>query len=134
MIERLMKKYALTEQGAKDFVKATISCTITNLILMIPVGLLYLLVSDLLNGIIPVSHYYIYGFGIIGILVLIYVSNYFQYNATFFSTYIESGKRRISLAERLRKLPLSFFGKRDLSDLTSVLLTDCERIEHIFLI
>ena len=78
MIERLMKKYALTEQGAKDFVKATISCTITNLILMIPVGLLYLLVSDLLNGIIPVSHYYIYGFGIIGILVLIYVSNYFQ--------------------------------------------------------
>ena len=71
MIERLMKKYALTEQGAKDFVKATISCTITNLILMIPVGLLYLLVSDLLNGIIPVSHYYIYGFGIIGILVLI---------------------------------------------------------------
>ena len=132
MIERLMKKYALTEQGAKDFVKATISCTITNLILMIPVGLLYLLVSDLLNGIIPVSHYYIYGFGIIGILVLIYVSNYFQYNATFFSTYIESGKRRISLAERLRKLPLSFFGKRDLSDLTSVLLTDCERIEHKF--
>ena len=72
------------------------------------------------------------GIGIVGILVLLYVSNYFQYNATFFSTYIESGKRRISLAERLRKLPLSFFGKRDLSDLTSVLLTDCERIEHNF--
>ena len=132
MIEKLMKKYALTEQGAKDFIKSTISCTITDLILMIPVGLLYLLVSDLLNGIIPVSHYYIYGIGIVGILVLLYVSNYFQYNATFFSTYIESGKRRISLAERLRKLPLSFFGKRDLSDLTSVLLTDCERIEHNF--
>ena len=132
MIEKLMKKYALTEQGAKDFIKSTISCTITDLILMIPVGLLYLLVSDLLNGIIPVSHYYIYGIGIVGILVLLYVSNYFQYNATFFSTYIESGKRRILLAERLRKLPLSFFGKRDLSDLTSVLLTDCERIEHNF--
>ena len=132
MIKKLMKKYALTEQGAKDFIKSTISCTITDLILMISVGLLYLLVSDLLNGIIPVSHYYIYGIGIVGILVLLYVSNYFQYNATFFSTYIESGKRRISLAERLRKLPLSFFGKRDLSDLTSVLLTDCERIEHNF--
>lgn len=132
MIEKLMKKYALSNQGAKDFIKAIISCSITDLILMLPVSILYFLVNDLLQGAIPTSHYLLYGLGILGIILLLYISNYFQYNATFFSTYIESGKRRISLAERLRKLPLSFFGKRDLSDLTSVLLTDAERIEHNF--
>ena len=132
MLEKLMKKYALSKQGAKDFIKSSISCTITDLVLMLPVGLLYLLVDDLLKGPIPSSHYYIYGFGIIGIIILLAISNYVQYNLTFFNTYKESGIRRISLAERLRKLPLSFFGKKDLTDLTSVILKDCEVLEHNF--
>lgn len=132
MLEKLMKKYALSKQGAKDFIKASLACTITDLCLMLPVGLLYFLVNDLLNGPIPNSHYYIYGLGIIGIIVLLSLSNYIQYNLTFFSTYKESGIRRISLAERLRKLPLSFFGKKDLTDLTSVILKDCEVLEHNF--
>lgn len=132
MINYLMKKYALSNQGAKDFIKATISCTITNLVLMLPVSLLYLLVDDLLKGVIPKSHYYIYGLGIIAILLLIFISNYFQYNATYFLTYKESGIRRISLAEKLRKLPLSFFGKKDLSELTNVILGDAKAIEQSF--
>ncbi len=132
MINYLMKKYALSNQGAKDFIKATISCTITNLVLMLPVSLLYLLVDDLLKGVIPQSHYYIYGLGIIVILLLIFISNYFQYNATYFLTYKESGVRRISLAEKLRKLPLSFFGKKDLSELTNVILGDAKAIEQSF--
>lgn len=57
------------------------------------------------------------------------VTTWFQYNNTYFTTYEESGKRRLSLAERLRKLPLSFFGKRDLADLTSTIMSDCEVIE-----
>lgn len=132
MLERLMKKYALSRQGAKDFIKASLACTITDLLLMLPVGLLYFLVNDLLKGPIPNSHYYILGFGIIAIIVLLVASNYIQYNLTFFSTYKESGVRRIALAERLRKLPLSFFGKKNLTDLTSVILKDCEVLEHNF--
>lgn len=57
---------------------------------------------------------------------LILLTTWFQYNGTFFTTYLESGKRRLTLAERLRKLPLSFFGKRDLADLTSTIMADCE--------
>lgn len=132
MLEKLMKKYALSKQGAKDFIKASLACTFTDLCLMLPVGLLYFLVNDLLKGPIPTSHYYIYGFGIVGIIALLTLSNYIQYNLTFFNTYKESGIRRISLAERLRKLPLSFFGKKNLTDLTNVILKDCEVLEHNF--
>ncbi|MBR1732108.1 MAG: ABC transporter ATP-binding protein, partial [Ruminococcus sp.] len=74
-------------------------------------------------------------FYIIGIalsLILVYITQFWQYNATFFSTYRESGVRRITLAETLRKLPLSFFGKKDLSDLTTTILNDCTVIEHTF--
>lgn len=132
MLNFLMNKYALSRQGAKDFIKSTLFCALSNLILMLPVSLLYLLTEDLLKGSIPVSHYWIYGAGCILVLVLIYVTNYFQYNATFFLTYKESGIRRIRLAERLRKLPLSFFGKKDLTDLTNVLLNDATALEHSF--
>ena len=132
MLKKLMKKYALSKQGAKDFIKASLSCTFTDLCLMLPVSLLYLLVDDLLKGSIPRTHYYIYGFGMLGIVILLALSNYIQYNLTFFTTYKESGIRRISLAERLRKLPLSFFEKKDLTDLTSVILKDCEVLEHNF--
>ena len=54
---------------------------------------------------------------------------YIQYNATFLSTYVESGVRRITLAEKLRKISLSFFGKKDLSDLTSTIMADCATLE-----
>ena len=60
--------------------------------------------------------------GCILCLVLIFITTWFQYNATYFATYVESGVRRISLAEKLRRLPLSFFGKKDLSDLTSTIM------------
>lgn len=127
-----MRKYALSKQGVKDFIKAIIACTSSDLMLMIPVSLLYLLVDDLLKGAIPASHYYVYGIGTIAILILLFIINYFKYNLTFFTTYKESGVRRISLAERLRKLPLSFFGKKDLSDLTTVILGDSTVLEHNF--
>lgn len=132
MLEKLMKKYALSKQGAKDFIKASLACTATDLCLMLPVGLLYFLVDDLIKGPIPTSHYYLYIFGIIGIIALLALSNYIQYNLTFFNTYKESGIRRISLAERLRQLPLSFFEKKNLTDLTNVILKDCEVLEHNF--
>ena len=132
MINRLMKKYALSRQGAKDLITATISCMLSNLVLMFPVSLLYLLVSDLLEGGVPHAHYWIYGFGTLAALVLIFLTAWWQYNATYFATYRESAVRRVTLAEKLRKLPLAFFGKKDLSDLTSTLMADCATLETAF--
>lgn len=129
MLEKLKHTFALSDQGAKDMVKAFFACILHNLSLMVPVVLLYNLISDLLDGGIPYgkSTFYIVGLAIA--LGLIMLTCYIQYNATFFATYVESGVRRLSLAEKLRKIPMSFFGKRDLSDLTTVLMADCASLE-----
>ena len=126
MVKTMMKKYALTEQGAKDLLKAIVSVTLFNIVLMMPVGVLYFMVADMLGGNIPEHHIPLFIGGIIGILILVVVTEFIQYNATFFATYKESGAKRIVLAEKLRKLPLSYFGKKDLTDLTSTLLSDTE--------
>lgn len=128
MKEKLMHKYALSSQGAKDMIKAFISVTISDLILMIPVSLLYFLVNDYMEGNLA-GRGGLYIAGVIITLALIAVSTYIQYNATFLSTYVESGVRRITLAEKLRKIPLSFFGRKDLSDLTSTIMADCAQME-----
>ncbi len=132
MIEKLRKRFALSEEGAKGLVKATIACAVGDLVLMLPVGLLYLLVSDFLNGAIPRSRYAVYGAGIAGALLLVLVSEFWKYNATYFSTYRESGACRIRLAEKLRRLPLSFFGQKDLADLTNTILGDVQTTEQMF--
>lgn len=126
--ERLQHKYALSEQGAGDMIKAIISVTVSNIVLMLPVGMLYSLVQDYMNGELSgKGTFYIAGCAVC--LLLIGVTTYFQYNATFLATYVESGVRRVSLAEQLRKIPLSFFGKKDLADLTSSIMADCATME-----
>ena len=127
--EKIQHKYALSEQGAGDMIKAILAVTVSNLVLMIPVGLLYLLASDILNGAVPSQKLPIYVAGIVVVLLLVIVTTYFQYNATFLSTYVESGVRRRTLAEKLRKIPLSFFGKKDLADLTNTIMGDCAWLE-----
>lgn len=128
MIEKLMHKYALSKQGASDMIKAIISVTISNIILMVPVALLYYLVRDYMAGNLG-DKVLFYVAGCLITFVLIGISTYIQYNATFLSTYVESGVRRVTLAEKLRKIPLSFFGKKDLSDLTSTIMNDCAQME-----
>lgn len=126
--ERLQHKYALSEQGAGDMIKAIISVTVSNIVLMLPVGMLYSLVQDYMNGELSgKGTFYIAGCAVC--LLLIGVTTYFQYNATFLATYVESGVRRVSLAEQLRKIPLSFFSKKDLADLTSSIMADCATME-----
>lgn len=132
MLKFIMKKYALSRQGAKDLVIATISCVVHNLTLMLPVSLLYLLVSDLYAGGVPQGHLWIYIVGMIAAVLLILFFYRWVYGATYYATYKESSVRRISLAEKLRKLPLSFFGKRDLSDLTTTIMADCTTLEQSF--
>lgn len=130
MLYRVQRKFALSRQGAKDLIKACISCVISNIALMMPVGLLYKFVGDLMedNNInIP-----LYVIGVVLYLALIFITYRFQYNSTFLATYIETGVRRVTLAERLRKIPLSFFGKKDLSDLTNTMMADCTTLETSF--
>ena len=129
MHEKLKHTFALSDKGAKDMVKAFFACILHNLSLMVPVVLLYNLISDLLDGGIPEGKSTFYIVGLVIALGFIMLTYYIQYNATFFATYVESGVRRLSLAEKLRKIPLSFFGKKDLSDLTTVLMTDCATLE-----
>ena len=127
-----MHKFALTEQGAKDFIKTMIMNVLSNIALMVPVWLLYILVDDLLGDGIPTSHYYLFAFGSLGIIVILGLIYYVQYHCSYFLTYKESGKRRIALAERLRKLPLSFFSHKDLTDMTHVIMNDATAIEQSF--
>lgn len=132
MIKKLQHKFALSEKGAKDLVKGVIACTFQNISFMVPVGLLYFFVSDLLNGGIKTEKVWFYIIGCIIALVLIFLVTFWQYNSTFLATYIETGTRRITLAEKLRKIPLSFFGKKDLADLTSTIMADCTYLETAF--
>ena len=129
MVEKLKHKYALSTQGAKDMIKACISVTITNIMLMMSAGVLYTLIKDLLSNNLTKNRLPFYIISSIVVLILIAVTNYIQYNMTFLTTYKESGVRRTSIAERLRKLPLSYFGKKNLADLTQNILGDCAQIE-----
>lgn len=126
--EKLQHKYALSEKGAKDMIKGFVSVTISDLVLMFPVWMLYFLVKDYLEGTMAGRGVF-YIVGCLLCLAAIAVTTFIQYNTTFLATYVESGVRRITLAEQLRRIPLSFFGKKDLSDLTSTIMADCATME-----
>ena len=125
---KLQHRYALSEKGAQDMMKAFVSVTISDLVLMFPVWMLYFLVRDYLQGTMAGRGVF-YLIGCLLCLALIAITTLIQYRATFLATYVESGVRRIALAEQLRKIPLSFFGKKDLSDLTSAIMSDCATME-----
>lgn len=128
MIEKIQHATASSPEGARGLVKGVLACAFQNMAFMLPTGLLYLLVKDLLAGSTSGrTAFYLLGCAVCFALILL--TTWFQYNGTYFTTYKESGTRRLTLAERLRKLPLSFFGKRDLADLTSTIMADCEVLE-----
>ena len=129
LVKTIQKKTASSKQGAKGIIKGIIACAFQNMAFMLPTTLLYFLISDMLGGGVQGGRITFYVVGCVICFALIFLTTWFQYNNTYFTTYEESGKRRLSLAERLRKLPLSFFGKRDLADLTSTIMSDCEVIE-----
>ena len=132
MIKKLQIRFALSEQGAKDLIKGCAACVAQDISFMLPVGLLYYFVIDIMNRNLTGNKAALYIIGSILCIAVIFVTTYFQYNCTYLATYIESGKRRISLAEHLRKIPLSFFGKKDLADLTNSIMGDCATLETAF--
>ena len=131
MIEKLMHKYALSRQGAKDLVKGVAACTLQDIAFMFPVMLLYLFVKDLLAGSLKGKAVF-YIIASIVCMLIVFGITLWQYNSTFLATYVETGTRRITLAEKLRKIPLSFFAKKDLADLTSTIMADCTYLETAF--
>lgn len=129
MIKWIQKNTASSKEGAAGLVKGVIACALQNMAFMLPAALLYFIVADLMSGGVTGGRVWFYIIGCIVCIGLILLSTRFQYNSTYFTTYEESGKRRLTLAEQLRKLPLSFFGKKDLADLTSTIMADCEVLE-----
>lgn len=129
MIRKLQRRFALSRKGAVDTIKGSLFCALQNIAFMFPVGLLYSLVNDLLNGGVGTNKILMYVIGCVVCAGVILVTTWFQYNGTYLATYLETGVRRINLAEQLRKIPLSFFGKKDLADLTSSIMNDCTVLE-----
>lgn len=136
MIKALKKKYALSDQGAKDLLKGIVYSVLANISLMFPVILLAIVLNQLLAPVLGASAPEISAavYTVIGIVILavVFIFHYCQYTATYLGTYDESARRRIGLAEKLRTLPLTFFHQRDLADLTSTIMGDCANFEHAF--
>ncbi len=136
MRKLFQKKYALSEQGAKDLCKGILYSILAYISLMLPVALLACVLQVFLAGVLgesgqPVSAALYTEIGIV-ILVIIFIMHYLQYTVTYMGTYEESERRRISLAEKLRTMPLRFFQEYDLSDLTATIMGDCAGFEHAF--
>ena len=133
--ETFQRKYALTDQGVKNTKQATLWTVIVNLVVMGGMGILYMMMTgymETLTGNSPLP-----GAGLFLILVLVFVvlsiiTHLQQYRATYGLVYGEVKNVRIALAERMRKLPLGYFGKRDLADLTETIMGDVNRLEHVW--
>lgn len=125
-LKYLQKRFALSKAGAKSFIIGVVACSLLNLCLMLPAIYIFLFLKD--------NNYSLVYYILIGLvfMVIMYFASVFQYRSVYTSVYHESAIRRIKLAETLRKLPLSFFGKKDLSDLTSTIMEDCTQLEHTF--
>jgi ATP-binding cassette subfamily B protein IrtB len=137
MLEVIKRRFALSTKGAKDFCIGIVASTFLNLALMFPAVLVFLFMEDYLRPVFDPSTSVWHGIGYYSLVGLAFMLVMFgiavwQYHSTYNSVYEESANRRISLAEKLRKLPLAFFGERNLSDLTSTIMDDCTDLEHTF--
>ena len=116
MIKKLQHIFALSEKGAKDLVKAVFWCFVCNLALMFPVGAVLFTIQHLLGCLVgggsPADRFWLYVGFALAVLVLLFVLHWFQYASLYIATYRESANRRVSLAETLRRLPLSAWQRR----------------------
>ena len=133
--KNFQRKYALTDQGVKNAKKGAFWTVIVNLVVMGGMGILYLLMYGLMGTLTdgaPLPGPALFLGLVIAFVILSFVTHLQQYHATYGLVYNEVKSTRLSLAERLRKLPLGYFGKRDLADLTETLMGDVNRMEHVW--
>lgn len=136
IIRHVMRRFALSERGARDFLRGVCCTLMLDLALMLPAVYLFVFLADCLSpsggfggGGRGVAVYALLGLAMMAVMMGVAV---LQYRSTYISVYAESAVRRISLAEKLRKLPMAFFGEKDLADLTSTIMDDCTDLEHTF--
>ena len=133
--KNFQRKYALTDQGVKNAKKGAFWTVIVNLVVMGGMGILYLFMNTLIGTLTdgaPLPGPALFLGLVIAFVILSFVTHLQQYHATYGLVYNEVKSTRLSLAERLRKLPLGYFGKRDLADLTETLMGDVNRMEHVW--
>ena len=133
--EKFQRKYALSDQGVVTTKKGTFWTVIANLVVMMGMGILYVLMMqfmDVFTGSAELPDVVVFCLLTLGFVVLSFMVHFQQYKATYGLVYEEVKTMRLGLAERLRKLPLGFFGKRDLADLTETIMGDVNRMEHVW--
>lgn len=136
MIQYFQNKFALSRDGAKDLQTAIIWHTLLNISFMLPIVLAFAFLDDYIrhwqtgNPLERTIWFYAI-FAVVSFVVMLVIS-YIDYGRTYTKVYKEGANRRIKLAETLRKLPMSFFGKKDISDLSSTIMEDATQIEQLF--
>ena len=135
MGRKLQKKYALTDKGLRNTRIGAAWTVVVNLIMMAGMGILYFLMQGymdtLTNGAALPNAWLFVGL-VVAFVVLSFITHLQQYHNTYGLVYREIKDTRITLAERLRRLPLGYFGKRDLADLTETIMGDVNRLEHVW--
>lgn len=137
LLGRVRRRFALSERGARDFCRGVAWTTLFNLVLMLPAVFVFICLDDWLRPLLGAEggsgHGLVYYCALaLAFVAVMYVVGVFQYRSTYTCVYAESADRRISLAEKLRRLPLAFFGEKNLSDLTATIMDDCTDLEHTF--
>ena len=130
----LQERFVLSEKGTRDLKRGIFFSTLQNIGLMIPICYLFYFLTEYLDpakGGEPHSLTF-YILLALGLMIVMYVINRLQYDSTYTTVFGESARRRITLAEKLRRLPLAFFAERNLSDLTSTVMEDCTQLEQTF--
>ena len=131
----IKEKYALTDEGVRNVKLGAAWTAAANIAVFAGVGIIYMLMDAFMahltdGAALPDALPYLAGLAVF--IIVLFVAEYYAYYYQYGVIYKESGRQRISLAERLRKLPLSFFGRRDLADLTETLMTDVKTTEHAY--
>lgn len=137
MLDTIQRRFALSQKGAKDFCKGAFFTLLLDIALMLPAVFMFFFLEDYLRPILHPGaspHHGLLYYSLLGIgfMLLMYICAVLQYRSTYTTVYEESANRRISLAEKLRILPLAFFGEKNLSDLTATIMDDCTDLEHTF--
>ena len=137
MRKYFQNKFAMSEKGAKNLIVSIVWSVLMDISFMIPVIFGFQFLDQHLNTLLNASNnlgssvlYYV--IMAVAALLVMFVIAYFQYDSTYTRIYEESARRRISLAETLRKLPLAFFGKKDIADLSATIMEDATQIEQLF--
>jgi len=135
MGRKLQKKYALTDKGLRNTRVGAAWTVVVNLLMMAGMGILYFLMQkymDTLTGGDALPNAWLFIGLVAAFVFLSFITHLQQYHNTYGLVYREIKDTRITLAERLRRLPLGYFGKRDLADLTETVMGDVNRLEHVW--